>query len=465
MFQEKLPLKSKLSFGGATFANTIMSQIAFAAITFYYNVKFGLSESFIAIAWIIFAAWNAINDPLFGFIEDKTKSKKYGRRIPYLRFGAPIYGFLFILVWYPLIGRDQMGLFINLVIILFAFDTIYTIIGLITYSLPAEMTVSSKSRANLMIYGSIFSTIGFLVSFTLPVLLLTGDKSTSVDPLFLIAMIILGIISALIIFASSFYIKENKYTQLEETLGIFEGLKETLKNKSFLIFEIHNFLFLLAQTILVTAVFYYITFILQLSGFSSILPLLIFFLMVLVFTPVYGKLVAIFGLKKTNITSLLITSIGFIVLFIIGWTFFTAIIALIMVGIGMSGIFLTSQAIFAETIDHDELKTGKRRETTYAGINALITKPAISIANFIFLAVIIIFGFQRASNTQSANAQLGIMIGFAAIPAIFILLSALAIKFFPLDGAAWNEQKSNLKKVHQEKEAAYLKQIQEQEKK
>ncbi len=457
LLEEDLPIKSKMAFGGIGAVNVILSGIAFTAITFYYNVKLGLSEELIGIAWLIFAGWNALNDPLFGFIEDRTKSEKYGRRIPYLRFGAPIYGILFILVWFPFVDlKSETALFLNLLIVLFAFDTIYTIVGLIAYSLPAEMVVSSKARAKLMIFGAIMGSFGFLVAFIIPVLLLTGDESTTINPSFLVSMVIIGIVCAIILFVCSFYLKENKYTILEEPLGIKEGLKETFKNKAFLIFEIGNFAFTLAQTILTTAVFYYVAFVLDLSGPMAILPIILFFVTVFIFTPIYSKLVAKFGVKKTYIFSLCLTGMVFILLFIIGWSFSTAIIALVLLGIGFSGIFITSQIIFAETIDNDEIRTKKRRETTYSGINALITKPAISIANFLFLFIIAAYGFQRASQTQTKTAQMGIMLGFTIIPAIFILFSALAMIFFPLDGPEWDKQKAELKKIHDKKEKTYL---------
>jgi GPH family glycoside/pentoside/hexuronide:cation symporter len=459
---EILPSKTKFAYGFGEFVHIILSNVAFAAITFYYNVKLGLDEQLIGLAWLIFAFWNAINDPLFGFIQDRTKSK-WGRRIPYIRFGAPIYGILFIIVWFPLVDiTNEFALFIYLLFILFTFDSIYTIIGLIMYSMPAEMVVSSKARANIMVYGSIFSSLGFLVALILPVLLLTGSESTSVDPTFLIVMICVGIISALVLFICSFYLKENKYTQLEEPLGMMDGLKETFKNKPFLIFEVSIFSFLLAQTILITALFYYLDYVLQIGGILAMLPILIFFAMVLGFTYTYSKLAAKRGLKKTYIFSLILSGLGFILGFFIGWSLIPAIFFFIIIGIGFSGIFLTQQALFAETIDYDEILTTKRRETSYSGVNALITKPAISIANFFFLAIISLYGFQRTSSTQTETAQLGIMIGFTILPALFILISAIAIKFFPLDGSEWKQQKIDLKKIHDEKERAYLSYLKEQ---
>lgn len=459
--EELLPVKTKVAFGSAAASSAALQGIFFGAITFFYNYKLGLSGSLVGIAWLLFAAWNAINDPLFGYLEDRTRSEKYGRRIPYIRFGAPIYGALFILSWFPIIDpSNEIGLFINLLIVLFLFDTIFTIIGLILYSLPAEMTLSSKGRANLMVYGTIIGSSGLLVSFLLPVLLLTGDKSTGLNPLFRPIMIIVGIVCAVIMFISSFFLKENKFAQLEEPLAFIEGLKHTFQNKPFLNFEVSNFSFILAQTILTSGIFYYVEFVLGLGDLTSIIPLLLVFLMIFGFAILFSHLVNRYGLKKVYVFGLTWTGFSFLLFFLLGWTFSTAIIGLMFIGIGFSAILITVQAIMGDIIDYDEIKTDRRRETTYAGVNALITKPALSIANWLFLLIIEAFGFTAGKSSQPISAQFGIMIAFCLIPAAFTLASSFLMRRFKLAGPDWIKQKKKLKKRHEKKEKEYLKHIQ-----
>jgi GPH family glycoside/pentoside/hexuronide:cation symporter len=103
LIEEKVPTRSKLAFGGAVFASGILSGLGLGPITYYYNITLGLNGYLVGLAWIIFIIWNSLNDPLFGFLEDRTKSKKYGRRIPYIRFGAPVYSILFLFCWFPLL--------------------------------------------------------------------------------------------------------------------------------------------------------------------------------------------------------------------------------------------------------------------------------------------------------------------------------------------------------------------------
>jgi len=465
MSNDKVPLKSKLAYGGLGAGIGLPSQIAFSAITFFYNTTLGLNTELTGIAWLIFSFWNAINDPLFGFIEDRTKSEKYGRRIPYIRFGAPLYGVAFILCWIPLVDiNDQFALFFNLIIVLFVFDTLFTILGLINYTLPAEMALTAKERSNLLVYGAAISSISYVIAFILPLLFLTGNESPNAAIEFLFVMIFVGIICAIILFLSSFYLKENKYTQMEESLPVLEGFKETFKNYPFLIYEVSNFSFTFAQTILTTAIFYYVDYVLILTGFLTTLPLLLVFAMIFSFFIVYNKLVGKFGVKKTFILALLLSGLSFLLTFFLGWSINFALICFIFIGVGFSGFMLTNQIVIADIVDYDETRTKKRRETTYSGINALITKPAISLANWLFLVIINNFGFDSQQSTQTFSAQMGIMIGFSLIPAILLIFSSIFMLFYPLDGPDWLAQKTELIRIHEKKELDYLKFLEEKKK-
>ena len=122
---------------------------------------------------------------------------------------------------------------------------------------------------------------------------------------------------------------------------------------------------------------------------------------------------------------------------------------------------LSNQVVIADIVDYDEIRTGKRRETTYSGINALITKPAISIANWMFLTIIAGFGFNKDAITF--DAQLGIMIGFALIPSIFLIFGALVMLYYKLDGPKWLSQKEEIMKIHKEKERNYLEYVHHKE--
>ena len=458
---ERLPLKSKLAFGFTNSANGMLSGLAIGgAITLFYNVKLGLDEELVVIVWLVFAIWNAINDPLFGILQERTNTK-IGRRIPYLRYGAPIYVLTFIICWYPFMGNSQMALFWNMLFVLFLVDSLYTMIGLITYTLPAEMTLTQQGRSNLSVYSIYLGAIGMIVAMVIPLILL-DDTPGVIHPFFKPAMIIVGVVAGTIMFAASFFLVENEYTRTEETLGFFKSIVETVKNREFLVFEVSNFFYILAYTTLTGAIYYFVPYVLGFSGLMASLPLVLVFIMIFGFSVVANHYVKKYGLKKVYIVGLISSSVVFLLLLAFGKFTIPSLIVLALLGVGFAPVALINGPLMSDVIDNDELLTGKRRETTYAGMNALVTKPSISIANAIFLATISAFGFDNNIATQTSQAQFGIILGFTLVPAVCLALSALALKWYKLDGPEWFEKKKKLNAIHLQKEQEYIAELQKE---
>ena len=140
-------------------------------------------------------------------------------------------------------------------------------------------------------------------------------------------------------------------------------------------------------------------------------------------------------------------------------------IGFVVVGIGLAALLITTGAIIADTMDYDEIRTGKRREATYSGVEALITKPAISIANWLFLTVLAAYGFDQNTTNQSPRAENGIMVGIFLIAALLFGCLALVMTKYPLDGPQWDAEKQRLAHIHVEKKKKYLEYLKEKKSK
>ena len=110
-----------------------------ALLTFYVDILH-MDPELYGIVMIIFAIWNAINDPMFGYISDKKKKDSKGKRLFFIRLSAPIYLAGFFMFWFAFPGWSQTALFAFLLIALFIFDTGLTIYGLNLSALQTGQT-------------------------------------------------------------------------------------------------------------------------------------------------------------------------------------------------------------------------------------------------------------------------------------------------------------------------------------
>jgi GPH family glycoside/pentoside/hexuronide:cation symporter len=459
-FDERLPPRSKFAFGLSQASINILQVIALgSAITFYYNVKLGLSEEWVSLAWLLFAFWNAINDPLFGILQERIDTD-IGRRIPVLRFGAPIYTITFLICWFPFLGSTQIALFWNFLLVLFLFDSMFTMVGLVQTALPAEMCITQEARSGLSLYNVVLGSIGGLLGMIIPLVLLTDESTTELNPLFKPVMILAGLIAGTILFLSSYALTENEYARTEETLSFRESMVETLKNREFLAFEAMNFPREFAFTIVTGSMIYFVQYVLDLQGFMASVPLAAIFVVMLIFSFLADRMVKKRGLKQVYIIGSVIGGAGLFLLLFAGSMQLAVMLCFVVVGIGLAPVLLIFNPLLADVMDYDELQTGKRRETTYAGMNALLTKPAISIANALFLLIISGFGFDNTQTTQSESAIFGIQLGYSLIPAMAFILSAIALwKLYKLDGKEWIERKVELGEVRLQKEREYIERL------
>jgi GPH family glycoside/pentoside/hexuronide:cation symporter len=137
---------------------------------------------------------------------------------------------------------------------------------------------------------------------------------------------------------------------------------------------------------------------------------------------------------------------------------------IILAGFGLSGPQTLTNVLFAQVADEDEVRSGVRREGAFFGINALLTKPAQSIALVLIAQILAASDFvTRESNAglifldQSERALFGINPRVGLIPGIAMLLGAMILTWYPLKGAYLQDTQAKVLEMHAQK-AAQLKQ-------
>ena len=384
-----IPLKTKVNYGLGAFGLQLTTGL-FAAWTLLYYIKIiGINPLLWALAWIIYLVWNAVNDPIFGYLSDRTNTK-YGRRIPYIMVCTPLMSLCFVLLYFTPLESEggvisaQFIYFFWLLVTLIAYDSFFTIVGLCFNALMSELSIEPDERAKMNLFASIGGGLGLSITYALPILFIQNIQPYSQNrPVFLMIVVVLAIMSVVFLSFTAFGIKERPelLPDKEENLGLLQSTKTTLKNKNFLIFVVFNFMITYVVISVMSILPFYIQDVLQVSGDSLLgsLPLLLYIGFSLVGLPVGIIMNKKYGNKHAILYLSVVVIIGFIMATFAN-NLILACISFAIIGFGFSGQTVLVYTLLADIIDQDELETGVRREGMFFGTNALITKPAQSIS-------------------------------------------------------------------------------------
>ncbi|MHA1147854.1 MAG: MFS transporter [Promethearchaeota archaeon] len=447
----KFSSKEKSFWGLASFGGSLVNGIYATLLPIFYTDYLGLVESayLIYIVSFIYGIWNALNDPLFGILSDRSKSEK-GRRIPFMRYTAPFLALFFILIWFAPRSPD-IAIFWWMLITTLLYDTAYTIIFLMYSALLPEITEDEQERNGLQMFASFFSMIGTVLGFVIPELF---RHNADILPLQM-AMVGVGVLGmTLIIFTTYKFSERPEFTKVDEPLGFLDSLKYTFKSKSFVILTAANFMSILIQSLIMGSLFYLADFIVEISSITLLVFVIIPLMVGIWITP---YLIKIFGVVKSDQILLFIGATGLLLL-----TFIPAnliCLSLILAGFGLVGPLVYTNVLFSQVCDEDELETGVRREAMFFGINAFITKWAQSLALVIPVALLATTGFIPRSQTggiarpdlQPAEALFAIRLFIGLIPAIALYLEVLILQFYPLKGEYWASIQEKILTLHKEK--------------
>lgn len=439
--------KDKLIWGLANFGTSIIQGVFATTTVIFYHVFLNLDPILIALAAGIYLVWNSLNDPIFGYLSDKTRSK-LGRRIPYMRFTAPFLALTFIIFWFVPVNFDQLSIFLWMLILMSLYDTCYTIIGLVYSALLPELSEDDKVRGQLQQYSSIFYLIGAIFGFIIPDLVRPEVGQTNLT-LFYIGMILVGLVGATCVILTTFRFKERpEFTQVDEPLKLGAAIKYTFKSKAFLILTAANFMSVLFQQIILSYMFYLADYVMMVSTIILLAALVGGIVVGVFFTNILaGRL----GVVQANQIHL-----GFGAIFLIIIPFVPDIliyISLFIGGIGLAGPLVLTNVLYSQVTDEDEIKSGVRREAAFFGTNAMLTKPAQSVAIAIGPWLLSLAGFLTEEISQPSSAIFMIKLIIGLIPGIAMIIAVILLIFYPLKGDYLKEIQEKVLQMHAEKHA------------
>jgi len=441
--KSELTLWNKIAFGMGDVGFALTSVMLSMFLAVFLTDVVGLRPAHVAIVVFIGRTWDYINDPMVGFIADRTRTK-WGRYRPYMLWSALPFGITFILLWIVPPIESQVGLVIYYSAIYFIHEAATTF-GLIPYvSLTPTLTSDYDERTTLTSFRMVFSMIGSLIATVGPVAVI-GTIDASKRQLILYVMIVMGLISSLPMLGTFFGVRE-KVKPSTERPKLKESLKAAFNNKPFLYAMGIYLLTITGLEIGSAMTLYFYRYSLGIAEEAEIFAA-IMFIVGIVMIPFWA-----FVSKKLDKAKAFMIGTGLMILTRILLMFFTPdtpriylYIVTVLAGIAFSAGQSLPWAIMPDPVDYDEYKTGKRREGVFYSLIILCKSIAVSISLPLLLVAMDAAGYVANADVQSKPAGFAINALSNIFPSVVFLGAIICAALYPLTRTKFDEIQAELK--------------------
>ncbi|MBE6975572.1 MAG: hypothetical protein E7439_00005 [Ruminococcaceae bacterium] len=201
-----------------TFKERICYWTFFVGQNIYYNITAvfistylvmqGINPLWSGLVLLIVKIWDAINDPLFGFIFDKVKFKSKQKSLPWLRISTLLIPLVTIILFSIPSFLDEVGKLVWFGVAYVLWDTVYTLTDVPAYAMLNTMTDNLQERNTLLSVNRVFSGAGVLLYGILLPILTNWNVSLGIA--------VLAIFSALTMIPVCIFCKERNYKPEEE---------------------------------------------------------------------------------------------------------------------------------------------------------------------------------------------------------------------------------------------------------
>ncbi|MDR4988313.1 MAG: MFS transporter [Bacteroidales bacterium] len=461
--KDRIPIGQKAAFGAGNLVNNLLPG-SLGVFAFFLLTAFGMDPFLAGLLGGIPRFFDAITDPIMGYITDNTKSR-FGRRRPYIFAGAILSGVLFAVLWQLNPENSQTYNFWYFLILSLVYIMGNTIFSTPLIGLGYEMTPDYNERTRLMGFSQTIGQIAWMVVPWFWVLIanpnLFDSQAIGVRRLSIIVgaiCMILGVLPAL-------FCKEVDQKNLSNRddltiKNIAKNLKSLLRNMG-LIFKNIPFVRLCGATFLVfngyqmvASFSYFIIVFYMFSGdygaaatwpawFSTVSAVCTAFLIIPVITMMSNR----WGKRNAFIIATAISMLGYALKW---WGFnpenpWMMFMPIPLMVFGIGGLFTLMMSMTADVCDLDELNNGMpRKEGTFGAIYWWMVKLGQGLALVLGGLVLKLVGFDQNAVTQTAETLTRLRIADILIPAFTAGLAILVMWKYDLTEKRANEIKNEL---------------------
>ena len=422
---------SPARYGFAMFGTSIPINMfkSFAAI--FYVDMLGLDMKKYSLVLFIYTFVDAIDNPVYGFLSDRTRTK-WGRRRPWLLIGTPLLVLFFILFYnVPAFIETEKGmLFIYMLLMYILTGTLDSLVNANYGSLFPELFKKDEERAKTNGFRQICQLFAMAISIALTPMITEaiGYKLTSV---------IYGVIAlAVMMFCFWGCREDTNYEELEKP-RLFDSIKALATNPRFWIFGLAGAFYSASFSLISQALPFFVKYTLGLGGSTTTIMLGIVLGVAVIGIVIWSKVIQKVNIMKIWRTGFIIMAVGFVPLYFVSSLVPAIVIAAIM-GFGIAACLTTMDCIGAKIVDDDYRKNGIKREGIINSLMGVMNRLNGLYTSLAFYLASEIFGF-ISGDEPGDNPALAARVLLCVFPAAAMAVASVITFFLKFPEAKENE--------------------------
>jgi GPH family glycoside/pentoside/hexuronide:cation symporter len=427
---DRISLKEKIaySFGDAA-SNFYWKTFEFFLIIFYTDV-FGISAAAVGTMLLVTRIADAVADPTMGAIADRTQTR-WGHFRPYmLWFALPLAVAGVLTFTTPNLGGGAKLVYAYVTYSLLMF--LYTAVNIPYTALMGVMTPNSQERTSLSSIRFIgaFTAATLVQFFTMKLVKIFGAGNDARG--WQLTMVLYGVLAVILLVLCFASTRERVTPPPQQKSDIKRDLRDLLGNKPWMVLVAVLLIVLAAFVIKGSASAYYFKYYVKRMDLLGVFLVMngLAFLAAVSLTPYMAKrfgkkpvFMAAIGLGGLIVGGFWLAQPSDLVLI-----FGLQIVSSFVIGFNSPLVF----AMFADTADHAEWRTGRRTTGLVFASAIFATKVGVAIGAWMFGLVLSFFGYVP-NVPQTARSLHGILLSTSWIPCVLLVLAAATMMLYPLN--------------------------------
>jgi GPH family glycoside/pentoside/hexuronide:cation symporter len=429
-----------------TYSSPVLAVTFLSSLVSTYYVKYGTDVLLVApgVMGLLYASsrvWEAICDPLVGFLSDRTRHRLGRRRTWILAAVIPLC-MSSLMMWSPFAQLEGSWLLLWLLVGAFGFATGMSAFQIPHAALGAEISPESSDRARLFATNGVMLALGSFAALTvgLRTLRTAADPQAAATGLFAVAAVLVSVLCV----GMGVRTREPASHQGRGASSPIRAYGDVWRNRHARILILVGLFVNVTYGAMGTVAVYMLQYVMRTPG-STELFMVSYFVPTLLSVPVWVMLTRRFEKRHLWMICLGTSALAYGSMGLVpeGVSLLTILPLAAVAGTAGGGFFVFEPAIRAEVIDFDECETGERKEGVYSASSQLVGKVAGAVmAAFVGMAL----GWSGyvPNLEQTATVKWVIRLLFAGVPALAFLTALALLLRFDLTAAGYARIRTEL---------------------